>query len=454
MEFEKRIKNGLSECSQGSSPSFGTENLDNSHELTGFLHSIGKPWQIVAEKFPYELCRLVHYDFDLSKRWYVIYRAWNVATEQLERKRISDPMNKKKTVRGRLEIAKQIIEKTNADLKAGKVLGKNQVAEISKTIKDELHKKTLLQCIDYFVEKKREQKRRKNYLRGFDRLKFHIEAYYAIRKITDIPIRKIDGAFFDDFFNSYLLPLCQSKTFNNYRNDLTTVLKFIKKQSPGALKKKPWKAVTRLKVVSKKHAAYSDGHVQLILNKANEMGFPGLVLFCQFEYYTLARPAEILSIRIRDIDLMNHRIIIHGEDAKNWRDEFVTIPDRFKEIIIASGIMEGEPSDYVFGWQPKEKGKRAMSTGRPGPIRHNNEVPFYSKLVKVLDELDLYKINSNFSLYSFKHSGAIALFLETLDITAVMEQCRHKSIQQTSDYLRDLGLLRNESPVRKFKGAA
>lgn len=391
----------------------------------------------MAVKFPYKLCRLVHHDYDLKKRWYVLFYAWNVATETLDRKRIFDPINRAKTVQKREAIAKAIMAKTDADLKAGKVLGKRIRKKVAG--KDPVHTFSLIRCINYFVEKKQESKRRKNYLRRFsDNLVTHLKGYYEENNIDDIRATEVDSEFFEDFCN-YLRDRMAAKTFNNYRGDLITVLNFINKVRPGTIDGKPWEVTDKLKVVKKKHPAFSDQQIAAIIKKAKTLHYFDMVFFIQVMYYTLARSAEIRSLKIQDIDLPNNRIVIHGDAAKNWREEYVSIPPALKKAIV-NYRLDLYPSDhFIFG------------IGSPG-VKHVADSYFYSRMKTILKSLGYDKINPNFSVYSCKHSGAVALYKATKDIWAVKTQCRHESIKQTEDYLRDLDMLRNSDPVMKWKG--
>jgi integrase len=54
------------------------------------------------------------------------------------------------------------------------------------------------------------------------------------------------------------------------------------------------------------------------------------------------------------------------------------------------------------------------------------------------------KIGGEKSFYSWKHTGACALFNATKDPYLVMQQCRHSDIKITMIYLRSLGLTVNE----------
>ncbi|GAB4397628.1 MAG: hypothetical protein OHK0053_14530 [Microscillaceae bacterium] len=64
--------------------------------------------------------------------------------------------------------------------------------------------------------------------------------------------------------------------------------------------------------------------------------FPELWLFVQCMYYTLIRPNELRLLLIKDIDLEETRILVRAENAKNGLNQFVKIPDPFKEALQAA----------------------------------------------------------------------------------------------------------------------
>jgi integrase len=170
--------------------------------------------------------------------------------------------------------------------------------------------------------------------------------------------------------------------------------------------------------------------------------FAQMLLFMQFEYYTLARPMEICCIQVKNIDLKENRIMIAGDTAKGRSDEYVGIPARFKDIISKSGILNSDPNDYVFSRDEK-----------PGAVKYQSPMTFWKKNVVLLERTGLDKINENFSLYSYKHSGAISLYLATKDIKLLQRQCRHKTVGQTEAYLRDLGLMSGLEALNGWDGA-
>jgi integrase len=149
-----------------------------------------------------------------------------------------------------------------------------------------------------------------------------------------------------------------------------------------------------------------------------------------------------MDLRIGDVQLKDNRIFIRGEISKNKMDDYVSIPDTLRKNIKKSGILNYKATDLIFS-----------KDGLPGTERlHNNF--FWDKHRRILVSTGLLELNSNYSLYSYKHTGAISLYKATKDVKIVQQQCRHQSVGQTDAYLRDLGLHSNYHVLKGWKGAA
>jgi integrase len=61
--------------------------------------------------------------------------------------------------------------------------------------------------------------------------------------------------------------------------------------------------------------------------------------------------------------------------------------------------------------------------------------------------------DKEYTIYGYKHSGAISLYIATKDIKLVQAQCRHANSVQTDIYLRDLCLLSQPEGLEKWKGS-
>lgn len=430
-------KSQLCHIQLGSSPSFGTE-------IDVFFSENDENWQgklAANPHFPYRECRLVHHNYDVDKDWYVLFYAWDVSLDKLTRRRLFDQINTTKNVRVRLNIAETMMRVINGQLRSGKVLGKDRIEEApAGTL---ILKMTVAEAIDH-VGKEKATTHRANYTRMFGSLALNWREYLQARSKKDILISKLTrGEVFDFFAFLSKDKKLSNKTFNNYRGYLATVINFLIKREPKLFKAgNPAELIDNLPVIARKHAALTDAQMKLLIDACRHQQFGQMELFIHFEYYTLARPGELCAVRIKHIDLEQSRIFMPGDTAKGRSDEYVGIPARLAEIITESGILKADPNHFVFS--RKEK---------PGMRKYESSMPFWKKNVVLLEVTGLNKINENFSLYSYKHSGAISLYQATKDIKLLQRQCRHKTVAQTEAYLRDLGLMAGLDAVHTWKGA-
>lgn len=392
----------------------------------------------MAQSYPYKLARLVHHNFDLSKRWYVIFWAWDASKDKLARKRLFEPLNRKKTIADRMYLAEYMIRTVNAQLRDGKILGKEDMI----SVKTEIMKMTLIEGVQYVINQKKLARLRKNSIRGLERIKRSLEAWLKHNNFPDFPVKKLNDDHVFSYFD-YLQKVrkVENTTYNNYRDDLITIINFLMKRSPNLFKHHPIRNIIDiLPSEAKKHAAFSDEQIKAIINEARtRRKSDQFILMVQMIYYTLARPNELLQLRVSDVDMENNRILFRAGISKNKRDEYVTISSQLKDILITSKVLESPAHYFIFGKNQK-----------PGTA-HPYDNAFWERNSNILKKLEY--TEREYSLYSYKHSGAISLYLATKDIKMVQRQCRHRSIKQTDEYLRDLHLLDDNEAVLKWKGA-
>ncbi len=219
-----------------------------------------------------------------------------------------------------------------------------------------------------------------------------------------------------------------NRTRNNRMTDLFTVFEhFIKAdRRTKSLTFNPFSDIAKLPCVSEKHQPYSVEEVDAYRKTCLEMGERGneLLFFVQFLYYTFTRPhAEARHLRIRD--LQKSKIYIPGSASKNHKGDYIHLPQPLQQILEERGIYRYPSHYYIFS-----------RGGEPG-LKLLGEKYFYRRHVDVLTAIGL--VDTLHDLYSFKHSGVRALWEATKDIELVKTQCRHQSIKQTIEYLRDQG---------------
>jgi integrase len=78
------------------------------------------------------------------------------------------------------------------------------------------------------------------------------------------------------------------------------------------------------------------------------MGEEYLWLFCQFIIYTLARPVELIKIKVEHFDMADDRIHIPCENAKGRSGEWIDRYPPLKELILQHNIHKAPMDSFVF----------------------------------------------------------------------------------------------------------
>lgn len=146
-----------------------------------------------------------------------------------------------------------------------------------------------------------------------------------------------------------------------------------------------------------------------------------LWLFVQFIYYTFIRPRELRQLRASHLLLDDGRIYIPGYISKNKKSEYVAIPDAFLPHL--QRYRTFAPNDLLF----------SSAADASKPIGENT---MYAKHQKILKQLGYPK---GYTLYSWKHTGAIAAVKAGIGVKALQIQLRHHSLDQVNAYLRQMG---------------
>lgn len=161
---------------------------------------------------------------------------------------------------------------------------------------------------------------------------------------------------------------------------------------------------------------------------------PELWRFVQFIYYCFVRPKELRHLQACDIMLHEEMIFVPGKKSKNKKDQYITIPD----VLIPSlnWVYELNPADYLFpssGDTSKPIGRNTMYQRHHNILKEMNFGPYYS-------------------LYSWKHTGAVTAAKAGISVKELQIQLRHHSLDETDKYLRQMGVsdlmhLKSKFPV-------
>jgi integrase len=158
------------------------------------------------------------------------------------------------------------------------------------------------------------------------------------------------------------------------------------------------------------------------LSKAISEADPELWLFVQFIYYCFIRPNELRHLRAEHILIESNQIYIPGEVSKNGKSEYVSIPNAFRPKL--AFIKEMSPSKFLF---PADRDITKPCSVNKMWLRHD----------KHLKKLNFGK---GFTLYSWKHTGAIQAVKAGVGVKELQIQLRHHSLDQVNEYLRQMGV--------------
>lgn len=169
---------------------------------------------------------------------------------------------------------------------------------------------------------------------------------------------------------------------------------------------------------------------------------PQLHLFISFSYYCFIRPSELRVLQVGDLLLDEGEIRIPGHKSKNRKSQYVVIPNCFLPQL--QHLAQQAPADYIF----------------PSPLDPSQPIgknTMYHQHKQFLDELNF---GPGYSLYSWKHTGAVMAAKAGVHIKELQLQLRHASLEETDKYLRQMGVkdmhtIRDTFPVlgaRKGEG--
>lgn len=394
-----------------------------------------------ARGFPYRKARLIDHNGSLTQPWYIVFYAWDIGFEKLVRKRLGKKeLNTIKSPAARRAKAAEMIATLNEELKQGGHLDTPPQRTAPPAF--DFHGYKLLNALTWVEHYKRDiEKRDKGTVAHFRYLRNLVERFIKHEGLDRNTLLRQLTPTFTTRLAMYLRDTLavSNKTFNDKLGRLHTAIELLRTLDRSLFREGNPVQFKKLKTVAKKHAAYTLPQLEQ-LRKLIEPTDPQLLLFIRFLYHTLARPGELRFLKVAHVRTDVNRVLIEGETAKTDREYYVGMSPTLRQIIEASGILTYPPDYYVFS-----------ELQQPGP-RHVGINYFNKRFAPYLRASGLKKVNPHFTLYSFKHTGAVQLYLATKDPELIQRQCRHTNIHQTTTYLRDLGLFTNFDGLDKLKG--
>ncbi len=379
---------------------------------------------------------------DLKKEWYVEYACYSDKENKLLRFRKTHNINRLKTAKERVSYANKIITSISSDLKEGwrpwlsnKIIYRDYIEydQIAKT-KGRLRydSKQLNRLISEYLSPKGSSLKKKSY-----------QTYVSIFRVFCQFIEKIDDnqkvlnisneiiiKFWNHLINQRKL---DKKTMNRYKTIINSFFKYLLEKK--IIDENP---VYNLPVAlkTKDEAARPINKIDLkILLEDIKKTDQQLHLACLFEYYAAVRPGnEMRTLKIKDCDFYNNRIIITEVNAKTTR-RCIDMPKQLVDICFKRGINKYDQDCYVFG-----------KDGIPG-FEMLSTSSLRRRFNKHRDKLNMPKI---YKLYSFKHTGAGMALASGTTLEELRSHLGHSSIETTDHYVKKHFGNRNDKIISKF----
>jgi integrase len=341
---------------------------------------------------------LSHHNYNLDKRWYIRY------VENSVTKKVYGNINKYKTVKERLDFAQILIDQLHhqRENRHKSCQLENEFAPLRTDLLN------LLESI-------------KHTLRPASIRMYRSKILVFSRWCKEKKVLKLEDLQKSNI-NEFLIEILKTRksvTYNHFKVVLSLLLGQIDKKYLSLFDEvKPIKSIcTPSKIISKTDI---EKLKDIFLQEDAE-----LWIFCQMIYFTLIRPAELRLLKIGDINLDLDIITVRGETSKNKKTQNVAIPKQLKEVLIKHGI-ENYPKHYfIFGKQ-----KRPSEN-----ICAPSHFFYQHKLLLKKYGFD----TKEYRIYSWKHTGSVAMVKSGIHIKFIQTQGRWHSLDMVDKYLRQLG---------------
>ncbi len=315
---------------------------------------------------------------DLEKNWFVYWY------EGRTRKRLYGDINKASTRDGRREAAENLIAQLQAEQR-------RKVSKAEEAIRAYIAKNAA-----------RWRKSTLEHYQGKANMLFdHLAGREPTRSLLAEFLQRLQDSRHPTTYNKYVVTLKKLLAEAGYRHLLDGVENLRASSTP---------------------ARYFQRHQARRLLAAIDEQDEDLGLFVRFLYYCFIRPRELRRLRVGDILLEEGEIRVPGKVSKNAKTQFVVIPHCFLPHL--APLFDRPPGEYVFP-SPADKSK---------PAGKNT---MYRRHKKFLDALGF---GEGYTLYSWKHTGAVAAAKAGVSIKELQLQLRHHSLDETDKYLRQMGV--------------
>lgn len=245
--------------------------------------------------------------------------------------------------------------------------------------------------------------------------------YLKESSLYDVPITKLDSTHIEKFLKQYN----HSATYYmNKRRTLGGI--FSRMVTQKIISENPVHETSQLKEKATLHQAYTKEQLHSVFDylKAHNRT---LYLCSMLMYGCLLRPhQEIRQLFRRDLNENCTVIALGGKSNKSGRVRTVHVPVYVYEVLVQQGIHL-----YDTNWN--------LFTGTGCIYNDSYFNTMWSRVKEKLVKDNV--IGENHTLYSFRHTAAVNLYMKTKDLFKVQQALGHSSMTVTLTYMRSLGIM-------------
>lgn len=142
---------------------------------------------------------------------------------------------------------------------------------------------------------------------------------------------------------------------------------------------------------------------------------PAMNIVCQLVYSSAIRPAEIMKIQLRHIDIDNHYIVIPGENAKNHKERFASLTPALQSLLEPILTKYQNLDFYLFG-------KNEFLDPDVNPVNKSYFQKSWERMRKATG------LPKEMQLYSLRDTGLTDLLHAGIDQLTVQHHADHSSL--------------------------
>lgn len=404
---------------------------------------------------------LCHYDYDMTKSWFVYFDFTDKAINKTVRKQYRNGINYAKSKQERIKLGNALVLYFKKKLESGWSPFRMEERAPTDT------PATIREAINMILQLKKSSLKGKS-IGNYEDITNMFLKWCTRYGYDSYPLHKFTGNIAQAYMD-YLL--VERKYSGKSHNGQLGILKAIcsamvgKNGKPGrwsqVIQINPFAGIESLPESVGRNVAYTEEEARALMQwyRAKDIR---LYYAASIMFHCYIRKTELSELRVRDINWTERTIIVNADSAKNRTQESVTIPEGLVPILEEMKLRTYPPDYYIFG--------KGMETTRQkickadvlsdrhllavNAIRKPKDYKIKSDQLKVLQQFmyeheeayeAIRRISYDKTFYSWKHTGVVMYWQVVKDVYYMMRQLRHREMATTMVYLKSLGLMPNEA---------